>query len=85
MAQLGLVTRWPEDQPGDQAGYVHDYDDSWHLDVPLDDGTTWRVETERAHTEEDTGAHLTPRTCPTTDSHDTPPPRRRYHPAVSRP
>jgi aspartyl-tRNA(Asn)/glutamyl-tRNA(Gln) amidotransferase subunit B len=26
-----------------------------HLDVPLDDGTTWRVEIERAHMEEDTG------------------------------
>jgi aspartyl-tRNA(Asn)/glutamyl-tRNA(Gln) amidotransferase subunit B len=26
-----------------------------HLDVPLDDGTTWRVEVERAHMEEDTG------------------------------
>src|ERR1700761_6019079 len=25
------------------------------LDVPLDDGTTWRVEIERAHMEEDTG------------------------------
>jgi aspartyl-tRNA(Asn)/glutamyl-tRNA(Gln) amidotransferase subunit B len=29
---------------------VHGY-----LDVPLDDGTTWRVEIERAHMEEDTG------------------------------
>ncbi|ANW64197.1 aspartyl/glutamyl-tRNA amidotransferase subunit B [Mycobacterium sp. djl-10] len=26
-----------------------------YLDVPLDDGTTWRVEIERAHMEEDTG------------------------------
>ncbi len=26
-----------------------------HLDVPLDDGITWRVEIERAHMEEDTG------------------------------
>ena len=26
-----------------------------HLDVPLDDGTTWRVEIERAHMEEDAG------------------------------
>ncbi|MEU0494223.1 Asp-tRNA(Asn)/Glu-tRNA(Gln) amidotransferase subunit GatB [Mycobacterium sp. NPDC006124] len=26
-----------------------------HLDVPLDDGTIWRVEIERAHMEEDTG------------------------------
>jgi aspartyl-tRNA(Asn)/glutamyl-tRNA(Gln) amidotransferase subunit B len=26
-----------------------------HLDVPLEDGTTWRVEIERAHMEEDTG------------------------------
>ena len=26
-----------------------------HLDVPLDDGTTWRVDIERAHMEEDTG------------------------------
>ncbi len=26
-----------------------------HLDVPLDDGTTWRIEIERAHMEEDTG------------------------------
>ncbi|MBX7450264.1 Asp-tRNA(Asn)/Glu-tRNA(Gln) amidotransferase subunit GatB [Mycolicibacterium sp. 3033] len=26
-----------------------------HLDVPLDDGSTWRVEIERAHMEEDTG------------------------------
>ncbi len=26
-----------------------------HLEVPLDDGTTWRVEIERAHMEEDTG------------------------------
>ncbi len=26
-----------------------------YLDVPLDDGTTWRVEVERAHMEEDTG------------------------------
>src|ERR1700730_4279429 len=26
-----------------------------HLDVPLDDGTNWRVEIERAHMEEDTG------------------------------
>jgi aspartyl-tRNA(Asn)/glutamyl-tRNA(Gln) amidotransferase subunit B len=29
-----------------------------HLDVPLDDGTTWRVEIERAHMEEDTGKSL---------------------------
>ncbi|MDD4867303.1 MAG: Asp-tRNA(Asn)/Glu-tRNA(Gln) amidotransferase GatCAB subunit B, partial [Mycobacterium sp.] len=26
-----------------------------HLDAPLEDGTTWRVEIERAHMEEDTG------------------------------
>lgn len=26
-----------------------------YLDVPLEDGTTWRVEIERAHMEEDTG------------------------------
>ena len=26
-----------------------------HLEVPLDDGTTWRIEIERAHMEEDTG------------------------------
>ncbi len=26
-----------------------------YLDVPLDDGTTWRVQIERAHMEEDTG------------------------------
>ncbi|QZT64091.1 Asp-tRNA(Asn)/Glu-tRNA(Gln) amidotransferase subunit GatB [Mycolicibacterium austroafricanum] len=26
-----------------------------HLDVPLDDGSTWRVDIERAHMEEDTG------------------------------
>src|SRR5689334_25200985 len=26
-----------------------------HLDVPLDDGSTWRVQIERAHMEEDTG------------------------------
>src|SRR3954467_11596095 len=26
-----------------------------YLDAPLDDGTTWRVEIERAHMEEDTG------------------------------
>ncbi|BBX71085.1 Asp-tRNA(Asn)/Glu-tRNA(Gln) amidotransferase subunit GatB [Mycolicibacterium psychrotolerans] len=26
-----------------------------HLDVPLDDGSTWRIEIERAHMEEDTG------------------------------
>ncbi len=26
-----------------------------HLEVPLDDGTTWRVDIERAHMEEDTG------------------------------
>src|ERR1700712_2392214 len=26
-----------------------------YLDVPLDDGTTWRVQIERAHKEEDTG------------------------------
>ena len=26
-----------------------------YLDVPLDDGTTWRVDIERAHMEEDTG------------------------------
>ncbi|WP_237573093.1 Asp-tRNA(Asn)/Glu-tRNA(Gln) amidotransferase subunit GatB [Mycolicibacterium lacusdiani] len=26
-----------------------------YLDVPLDDGTTWRIEIERAHMEEDTG------------------------------
>jgi aspartyl-tRNA(Asn)/glutamyl-tRNA(Gln) amidotransferase subunit B len=26
-----------------------------HLDVPLDDGSTWRIEVERAHMEEDTG------------------------------
>jgi aspartyl-tRNA(Asn)/glutamyl-tRNA(Gln) amidotransferase subunit B len=26
-----------------------------YLDVPLDDGTTWRVQVERAHMEEDTG------------------------------
>jgi aspartyl-tRNA(Asn)/glutamyl-tRNA(Gln) amidotransferase subunit B len=26
-----------------------------HLDIPLDDGTTWRVDIERAHMEEDTG------------------------------
>jgi aspartyl-tRNA(Asn)/glutamyl-tRNA(Gln) amidotransferase subunit B len=29
-----------------------------HLDVPLDDGSTWRVEIERAHMEEDTGKSL---------------------------
>lgn len=28
---------------------------SGYLDVPLDDGSTWRVEIERAHMEEDTG------------------------------
>ena len=28
---------------------------SGYLDAPLDDGTTWRVEIERAHMEEDTG------------------------------
>ncbi|MEO8814193.1 MAG: Asp-tRNA(Asn)/Glu-tRNA(Gln) amidotransferase subunit GatB [Mycobacterium sp.] len=28
---------------------------SGHLDVPLDDGSTWRVAIERAHMEEDTG------------------------------
>ncbi|AQA01086.1 aspartyl/glutamyl-tRNA amidotransferase subunit B [Mycobacterium sp. MS1601] len=28
---------------------------SGYLDVPLDDGTTWRVDIERAHMEEDTG------------------------------
>ena len=26
-----------------------------YLDVPLEDGTTWRIEIERAHMEEDTG------------------------------
>ncbi|MBX7430668.1 Asp-tRNA(Asn)/Glu-tRNA(Gln) amidotransferase subunit GatB [Mycobacterium sp. Y57] len=26
-----------------------------HLDVPLDDGSTWRIDIERAHMEEDTG------------------------------
>ncbi|MCH9640200.1 MAG: Asp-tRNA(Asn)/Glu-tRNA(Gln) amidotransferase subunit GatB [Actinomycetia bacterium] len=26
-----------------------------HVDVPLDDGTTWRIDIERAHMEEDTG------------------------------
>ena len=30
-----------------------------YLDVPLDDGTTWRVEIERAHMEEDTGKSRT--------------------------
>ncbi len=29
-----------------------------HLDVPLEDGSTWRVEIERAHMEEDTGKSL---------------------------
>jgi aspartyl-tRNA(Asn)/glutamyl-tRNA(Gln) amidotransferase subunit B len=29
-----------------------------YLDVPLDDGTTWRVDIERAHMEEDTGKSL---------------------------
>ncbi|HEY5843637.1 MAG TPA: Asp-tRNA(Asn)/Glu-tRNA(Gln) amidotransferase subunit GatB, partial [Mycobacterium sp.] len=29
-----------------------------YLDVPLDDGTTWRIEIERAHMEEDTGKSL---------------------------
>ncbi|CAN5537683.1 Asp-tRNA(Asn)/Glu-tRNA(Gln) amidotransferase subunit GatB [soil metagenome] len=29
-----------------------------YLDVPLEDGTTWRVEIERAHMEEDTGKSL---------------------------
>ena len=29
-----------------------------YLDVPLDDGSTWRVEVERAHMEEDTGKSL---------------------------
>ncbi len=29
-----------------------------HLDVPLDDGTSWRVDIERAHMEEDTGKSL---------------------------
>ena len=29
-----------------------------YLDVPLSDGTTWRVEIERAHMEEDTGKSL---------------------------
>ncbi|HNM85589.1 MAG TPA: Asp-tRNA(Asn)/Glu-tRNA(Gln) amidotransferase subunit GatB [Mycobacterium sp.] len=29
-----------------------------HLDVPLEDGTTWRVDIERAHMEEDTGKSL---------------------------
>jgi aspartyl-tRNA(Asn)/glutamyl-tRNA(Gln) amidotransferase subunit B len=29
-----------------------------YLDVPLEDGTTWRIEIERAHMEEDTGKSL---------------------------
>jgi aspartyl-tRNA(Asn)/glutamyl-tRNA(Gln) amidotransferase subunit B len=29
-----------------------------HLDVPLEDGSTWRVDIERAHMEEDTGKSL---------------------------
>ncbi len=41
---------------------ISQYDDpivfDGHLDVPLDDGTTWRVEIERAHMEEDTGKSL---------------------------
>ncbi|GAA4846271.1 Asp-tRNA(Asn)/Glu-tRNA(Gln) amidotransferase subunit GatB [Actinomycetospora corticicola] len=41
---------------------ISQYDDpivfEGHLDVPLDDGTTWRVEIERAHMEEDTGKSL---------------------------
>ena len=31
-----------------------------YLDVPLDDGTTWRVDIERAHMEEDTGKLTAP-------------------------
>ncbi len=41
---------------------ISQYDDpivfDGHLDVPLDDGTTWRVGIERAHMEEDTGKSL---------------------------
>jgi aspartyl-tRNA(Asn)/glutamyl-tRNA(Gln) amidotransferase subunit B len=41
---------------------ISQYDDpiayEGHLDVLLDDGTTWRVEIERAHMEEDTGKSL---------------------------
>jgi aspartyl-tRNA(Asn)/glutamyl-tRNA(Gln) amidotransferase subunit B len=41
---------------------ISQYDDpivfDGYLDVPLDDGTTWRVEIERAHMEEDTGKSL---------------------------
>ncbi|GLZ55940.1 Asp-tRNA(Asn)/Glu-tRNA(Gln) amidotransferase subunit GatB [Actinomycetospora sp. NBRC 106378] len=41
---------------------ISQYDDpivfDGHLDVPLDDGSTWRVEIERAHMEEDTGKSL---------------------------
>jgi aspartyl-tRNA(Asn)/glutamyl-tRNA(Gln) amidotransferase subunit B len=41
---------------------ISQYDDpivfDGYLDVPLDDGSTWRVEIERAHMEEDTGKSL---------------------------
>ncbi|ORM29161.1 Asp-tRNA(Asn)/Glu-tRNA(Gln) amidotransferase subunit GatB [Williamsia sp. 1135] len=41
---------------------ISQYDDpiahDGHLDVVLDDGTTWRVDIERAHMEEDTGKSL---------------------------
>ena len=41
---------------------ISQYDDpivfDGYLDVPLDDGTTWRVDVERAHMEEDTGKSL---------------------------
>jgi aspartyl-tRNA(Asn)/glutamyl-tRNA(Gln) amidotransferase subunit B len=41
---------------------ISQYDDpiayNGYLDVALDDGTTWRVEIERAHMEEDTGKSL---------------------------
>lgn len=41
---------------------ISQYDDpivfDGYLEVPLDDGTTWRVDIERAHMEEDTGKSL---------------------------
>ena len=50
-----LLLPGPAEELPDHASTTSRSPINGYLDVPLDDGTTWRVEIERAHMEEDTG------------------------------
>ncbi len=59
--QEELLLSGPAEELPDQSQYDEPIAINGYLDVPLDDGTTWRVEIERAHMEEDTGKLDPPR------------------------